>query len=313
MAVSEPTTRARRLEADADQYPDERAEILFEAAAAWKDAGDVDRACRLLEGILEFGGVDAGMARVQLAELYFTFGDGERAQAELAALKASRERDPAPYAMAGELFAERGDIRAALSWFNIAAARFPDDEIAEACDPEYGWMTYAAGVLWQRRKARGQLGLQPDELDDAVAVPPLYRRGAFPTMEEVLSSDAVGAARGVRVLIWPRAEFDAARRQWPELIKAETTHDAYRTRLEGELRELTERQHVPVTLIPALAGPLGGFATRVKGEVTDEGVRRAYLAEQAAQGNTTQWPPPRNSPCWCGSAIKYKKCCGRVR
>lgn len=305
--------RARQLEADADLYPDERAEILFEAAAAWQDAGDLDRARQLLEGILEFGGVDAGLARVQLAELYLTLSDGERAQAELAALKASRERDPAPYAMAGELFAERGDARAALSWFNIAAARFPEEEIAEACDHEYGWMTHAASVLWQRRKARRQLGLQPDELDEAVSVPPLHRGEAFPTMQEVLASDAVGAARGVRVLIWPRAEFETARRLWPELVDAETTHDAYRTRLERELRELTERQHVPVTLIAALAGPLGDFATRVKGEVTDEGVRRAYLAEQAAQGNTTQWPPSRNSPCWCGSAIKYKKCCGRVR
>lgn len=304
---------ARELEADAERFPDERAEILFEAAAAWQDAGDLDRARQLLERIVGFGGLDAGMARVQLAELYLTLGDDEHAQAKLAALKASRERDPAPYAMAGELFAERGDTRAALTWFNIAAARFTDDEIAQACDPDYGWVTYAAGVLWQRREARVQLGLPPDELDHAVAAPPLHRRGAFPTIEQVLSSDAVGAARGVRVLIWPSAEFETARGLWPELIDAETTHDAYRTRLEGEFRELTERQHVPVTLIPALAGPLGDFATRVKGEVTDEGVRRAYLAEQAAQGNTTRWPPPRNSLCWCGSAVKYKKCCGRVR
>jgi tetratricopeptide (TPR) repeat protein len=274
VAVSEPTVRARQLEADAEQFPGERAEILFEAAAAWQDAGDVDRARQLLEGILELGGIDAGMARVQLAELYLAVGDGEHARAELAALKASRERDPAPYAMAGELFAERGDARAALTWFNIAAARFPDNEIAEACDPESGWMTYAANVLWQRRSSRGQLGLPPDALDEAVAAPPLHHGGAFPTLQEVLSSDAVGAARGVRVLIWPRAEFDTARRQWPDLIDAGTTHDAYRTRLEGELRD---------------------------------------LAEQAAQGNTTPWPPPRNSPCWCGSAIKYKKCCGRVR
>ena len=22
-----------------------------------------------------------------------------------------------------------------------------------------------------------------------------------------------------------------------------------------------------------------------------------------------EWPPPRNGPCWCGSGLKYKKCC----
>jgi uncharacterized protein YchJ len=24
------------------------------------------------------------------------------------------------------------------------------------------------------------------------------------------------------------------------------------------------------------------------------------------------WPPERNTPCWCGSGTKYKKCCGTV-
>jgi hypothetical protein len=31
------------------------------------------------------------------------------------------------------------------------------------------------------------------------------------------------------------------------------------------------------------------------------------------QGTMIEWPPGRNQPCWCGSAVKYKKCCGANR
>ncbi|MFI2433646.1 SEC-C metal-binding domain-containing protein [Streptomyces sp. NPDC018693] len=30
----------------------------------------------------------------------------------------------------------------------------------------------------------------------------------------------------------------------------------------------------------------------------------------ARRGEATDWPPPRNGTCWCGSQRKYKKCCG---
>ncbi|MFC4081708.1 SEC-C metal-binding domain-containing protein [Amycolatopsis samaneae] len=28
------------------------------------------------------------------------------------------------------------------------------------------------------------------------------------------------------------------------------------------------------------------------------------------EGDGVGWPPGRNDVCWCGSACKYKKCCG---
>ncbi|MDX3688770.1 SEC-C metal-binding domain-containing protein [Streptomyces europaeiscabiei] len=38
--------------------------------------------------------------------------------------------------------------------------------------------------------------------------------------------------------------------------------------------------------------------------------RSAYADELARRGQATDWPPPRNGPCWCGSERKYKKGCG---
>ncbi|WP_442914364.1 SEC-C metal-binding domain-containing protein [Kribbella sp. NBC_00709] len=32
--------------------------------------------------------------------------------------------------------------------------------------------------------------------------------------------------------------------------------------------------------------------------------------DELPDGRRVAWPPPRNQVCWCGSGIKYKKCCG---
>jgi hypothetical protein len=82
---------ARSLEADAVRYPGERAEILLEAADAWRKACEYDRAASLLTELIEAGGEDGCHARFQLAEVHFERGTDELASVELAALA----RDPA--------------------------------------------------------------------------------------------------------------------------------------------------------------------------------------------------------------------------
>ncbi|MFE3783864.1 hypothetical protein ACFXPA_37475 [Amycolatopsis sp. NPDC059090] len=60
---------AAQLEAELDKYPDEQGEILFEAARAWRQAGDDDRAVALLTQAVALGGEEGGNARVELAEV----------------------------------------------------------------------------------------------------------------------------------------------------------------------------------------------------------------------------------------------------
>jgi len=43
----------------------------------------------------------------------------------------------------------------------------------------------------------------------------------------------------------------------------------------------------------------------------DQDTRLACLNGIVEQGGAIDWPPARNAPCWCGSAVKHKKCCGR--
>lgn len=65
--VPNETARALALEAEAEEHPEERGEILMEAAATWRRAGDDARASALLEGLVAGGGEDGCYARVELA------------------------------------------------------------------------------------------------------------------------------------------------------------------------------------------------------------------------------------------------------
>jgi len=58
---------AAGLEAEAEEYPDERGEILLEAAEAWRRAGRSDRARELLARLIREGGDDGCSARFTLA------------------------------------------------------------------------------------------------------------------------------------------------------------------------------------------------------------------------------------------------------
>lgn len=64
-------TTAEELECQAAQYPDERGEILVEAAEQWEYAADPEKATELLHEVLALGGEDAGYARFTLAEFCF--------------------------------------------------------------------------------------------------------------------------------------------------------------------------------------------------------------------------------------------------
>lgn len=63
-------------------------------------------------------------------------------------------------------------------------------------------------------------------------------------------------------------------------------------------------------IVPGTVAELVAFAETHGGSPLDEEVRKRYCAS-IADARTLTWPPARNAPCWCGSGVKYKKCCGR--
>jgi hypothetical protein len=267
-----------------------------------------------LSPVVAAGGFDGSMARVQVAEIHFEAGRTDLAMAELEAIKDSRERDPAAYASAGELLEDLGDDEGALRWFTMGASRLNEQEIADARG-ESGWLSPRFGILWQRHLLRERLGYPPDDLQDDLWEPPGWRSGrdspAFPTTEEAFADPRIEAAKAVRILTWPQGDFAIAKQRWPHLLDGATTHEQYRARLESELRETVDRKPTKIILVHARVDALADYAARTGGSVEDSATRRGYLVEQAGLGQVLMWPPGRNAPCWCGSAAKYKKCCGR--
>lgn len=294
--------KARDLEADLDRYPDERGEILLEAAEAWWAAGEHDRALDLWTEAVSLGGEDGAEARVALADALFDLDRVDEAEAALEELRRLRPPSPAPYQLAAELLEARGELERAANWFDMAAARLTEEQLT-AQRAELGFLSVAHTVVTGRRRVRRALGLPADRLDESADL-----HGGDPIQR--LADRLSPRPRQVRVLFWSRGEVAEAHRRWPGLVQHDDEVAVLRDR-ELANRELAEEGTAKITLVPLTAAGLAGFAARTGGDPTEEDTRAAYAEEVVAAGGGIAWPPARNDRCWCGSAAKYKKCCGR--
>ncbi|HEX5401629.1 MAG TPA: SEC-C domain-containing protein [Pseudonocardiaceae bacterium] len=295
---------ARQLEVDLEQYPEERGEILLEAAHAWQRAGEYDRATELLGEVIALGWEDGGAARVALADLLFELDRVEEAAAQLAALRRERPASVMPYHLAAELVEDRGDLNEALIWFTMAASRLTEQEMAQV--EELGLLSYAHSILAGRRRVRRALGMPDDELDALVV------DGDGPFFDDLdrLTESAAAGPREVRILFWPRPEIPRAHERWPQLLERATADTALLDR-ERANRELSESGVTRIVMVPLTVAALTDFADQTGADPVEEATRRACMDRVVADGGAVSWPPPRNAPCWCGSSLKYKKCCGR--
>lgn len=336
---------AAELEAEAAEYPDERGEILLEAAEAWQKAGETARAVELLQTLIEAGGEDGCYARCQLTELRFAEGDDAEAYAELERLS----RDPAltdgHCTISAELLADRGDLAAAATWYDRAVARLSDEQLEALRGPD-PWMRMEAVMLRGRRHVRRKLGLLPDAMDEIDCDSPwsletdsdgeplrfpvggdgpsllLPAAGGAPAsrypaprlpadVDELRQLMDEGAAppRQVRMLVFQRAERAEAQRRWPQ--EYGDPDEEHFPAAERRWRELAEMGVPSIRVVPATVAGLVEYAERTGGSPTDSDVKSTY-SRTFPEENTIAWPPARNAPCWCGSGAKYKKCCGRA-
>lgn len=295
------------LEAEVEQYPDQRGEILLEAADAWRRAGRFDRAADLLGRLIVDGGEDGCYAMVQLAEVRFEQGDVDAANAVLDGLARNPATTDGHCTLVAELLAERGDLRGALRWYDRAVARLSAEELRALGGPD-GWMQMSSVMLRGRRDVRRQLGLAPDVTDELAPTPP--------SRQQILDVDGVREAaesgrvpRQVRMVVFQRQERAEAKRRWPQ--EHDTTDDEHYQAAERRWRELADSGVPAIRVVPATVTELCEFADRLGGSPLDPALKARY-SESFPQQRMIEWPPSRNSPCWCGSAAKYKKCCGRV-
>jgi tetratricopeptide (TPR) repeat protein len=299
----------KKLEADADVYPDERAEILLEAADAWQRAGHPGRAGAILNDLIQHGGDYGCDARIKLADLHLAAGDAELAHAELNAAAKDPALGERQCELAAELLAAYGDLDQAARWYDRAAARLTGDQL-DALRRRDSWLTIGTTIMLRnRQQVRRQLGRQPDTLD--TLVPELPDPEKPSTAEDLLDLMDAGTIPGqTRMLTFQRDQRRLAQQQWPG--ECEQPEDEYYAAAEQRWREVRNGGVPSVTVVPAQVDDLMAFARHHGGSPIDAGIKRRYC-QSVPDGATIPWPPERNAACWCGSRRKYKKCCGRPR
>ena len=303
---------------------DDAGYALALAAEIAESRAKLDAALRYVERAVEaYGSRDdsqAGGAKALKARILYRSGRPEEAMAELEPLRPllTQHGDASAYITAA--LAAGGQARLAEEWLTEAvkealpspasstkpatqgpASISPVSTSAPKAAPSEPATAEDAGVafflLQQRHRLRHALGLQHDAHDN------LAER------LETRLANVEPAVATVDLLFWPQAEFDRLLKEWPALSSSYGADWAeHRGILERELVRLTNAGRTGLTVLPGTVTGLTGFAG-TDADPSDAKVRAGYAAQQATRAGQIPWPPERNGVCWCGSGLKYKKCC----
>lgn len=154
--------------------------------------------------------------------------------------------------------------------------------------------------------------------DDAVtgSGPAGWRDGTSRSLSMATPAARRGRPADVAMAVgwFPRDQFAPALERWPELGERWGTddYDSYARAIQGHLLDIVSAAGRNPQLAMFDIDELDAYADDHDADPGDAATRAAFAADAARRGNGLPWPPSRNDPCWCGSARKYKKCCGTV-
>lgn len=260
----------------------------------------------------------AGFARALRARILFRAGGREdEAMTELTALRRLLIEQPEAPAYVSAALDAGGLSVIAEEWLSEAvdtvlgrratAAAAPTEAVpgpeptVEVGPPE------APGVLFfllqQRHRVRRDLNLPHDRQDD------LADRLEAQLVRRAEQRQDTGPEPDL--LFWPRAEFDRLLAEHAELTEVYGPDwDAHRGRLERHLVQQANTGRTGLSVVSGSVDGLNGYASRHNGDPTDPEIRTRYARDLATRpAAQISWPPERNDACWCGSGLKYKKCC----
>lgn len=282
---------------------------LILAAEITERAGDLQQARVLAERAVEAfracGDPDS-YPRAFRAGLLLRLGREDEAMAEFTALRPLLSEDADAVSYLSEALEAGGRAEIAEQWLTEALVTAPqrlDALKSQRGRPGYEQAGAAAFRLVQcRHRIRRALDLPHDAHDDLADL----------LQDAVL--DALGALEqdyeGTALLVWPQPEFDHVLLRWPALAEEYgPTWDEYRTRVQRNLVQWSESGCPRLALLAGAADELACYADRNGGDPTDPQIRQGYAQHLDEHPQETAWPPGRNQVCWCGSGLKYKKCC----
>ena len=283
-----------------------RAAWLSHAGERWEMEGDLERARACFEQAAQDGGETYLDARAQMLNVLLELGETSRADELLEQLRSDLKAGWSGryvHEVVGEGLELHDRLDEALRWFSAGLTH------AQREDPE----ALDLGCLNGRFRVRRALGLPHDRYDDICEETRREYAADIEDEKRLLKAPSGDVSPPLAVLYWPEEELDRVLERWPGLREDYgSDHAEHRSRVEHRLRELADHEG------PVAVG-LGGledylkFAASRGDHVEDASTRGMYGAHLAYSGRFLAWPPGRNDRCWCGSGLKYKKCCGALR
>ncbi|WP_371648596.1 SEC-C domain-containing protein [Streptomyces mirabilis] len=338
-----PDAAARELEQLAATYPEDREEILLEAADAWCEAGEHDRALRLYERLLADESTHPHLVAAYRVGALFDAGREAEAREAARELRGQHPHDALAWHYVGESFEAADDPHTAADWFTagITHALGPTADLtADLVETGPPGLDMLLTSRHRVRRLTGDMHDDWDAIADQVhAQGPALLRGTR-SLDELHSPqrlspdedtdlDALRAEHArlteqiqqrraalhtpemTCALFWPQQEFTQLLARWPAFAdEYGTDHTHHLRRVEQLLRTYSDSG---MPRLGTARGTVDDFTAYARDENQDPaapGLRASYAADLAARGQAHPWPPPRNGPCWCGADRKYKKCHG---
>jgi hypothetical protein len=301
-----------------DLAPDvDRVEALVMAAELYRHAeylGEALRCCQL--SLARMPASDGRIfPRLLYAKLLIENDRPDEGWTILAELRPLLGKSFEAATLVPETLQEVGAPDTAVAWLTeaIEGLGLPDDGTADPLDVQL-----RDAMLAERRRIRAGLSLKPDELDEFTqtvldAADQQAATAAKAERDRAAAADHPHAhpARRIAVLYWPEPEFPAFAGKWPSLAEGYGgTWDGHRAEIAATLATYRATQNAKVVVVPAVFDDFRTYASEHGLDPTGPGARSSYALELARAGKGVEWPPERKAPCWCGSEIAYKKCCG---
>ena len=291
-------------------------ELLDELAQAYGDTGRFDDALQTIHQALEAGLSGQPDSRCRIAEILMRAGRVDEAEPIWTQVRADTPDDVWLFNNAGLEYAAVGDHATALAWLTDGMRIALDSG-----DPE----RLVDQLIDLRRTSMTQLSLEPDDLQARAA--DFHATRERDTRQRILrtAAPATGATNPAAVprpVAWswfPADEYDQALAQWPTLTEpgapaaAGRPHAEYCRALQVKLAEAADAGMTSIRIAPIRVDALLAWCAERREDPRDARSGYAAALAQTHPEQLISWPPGRNEPCRCGSARKYKKCCGAPR
>lgn len=272
----------------------DRSEDLLESAQDYVYYGQPDRAVEIWEQLIAEGGEDTDQAHLDYAEYLFDEHEDDEAYTELGAVL-SAGHFSARWLRAVDMVEDHKPAMA-LCLYLLAIETITAEELRNPARARRYLQLVAA-----RRRLKWEFGIPLSDVDLHIEIGDSESRvKCWELLRLVTEVQVVDG----QLRFWDRGALAALSQTWGRHTFLERP-DAYYLEIKAVLQARSGGRAVATRMSIADWKRLAGLARDAKHLDDLQAIVSKYDG-----GTTVEWPPGRNQGCWCGSGVKYKKCCG---